>query len=143
MLNHSPTSPFLSLSQAVLTQQDVADAQHTAQLAFVPVSLLIPPLSGGSAQRCQPFALCSTPLGHFSGQDHLKSLCKGWAGGKISAETSHRNATVPSVGKTGRSKGDVPGSSHHSAMETNLTSILEDTGSIPGLAQGVKDPELP
>ena len=35
------------------------------------------------------------------------------------------------------------GSSHHGSAVTKLTSVPEDVGLIPGLAQWVKDPVLP
>ena len=43
----------------------------------------------------------------------------------------------------GISKKIATGSSHHGAVEKNLTRNHEDVGSIPGIAQWVKDPALP
>ena len=40
-------------------------------------------------------------------------------------------------------KAGILGSSHHGSTIVNLTSIHEDTGSIFGLSQWVKDPVLP
>ena len=69
----------------------------------------------------------SLGIGQFPGSIQTRS--QTWAAPDSYPKLLYRRKNLPL------------GSSHHGSVETNLTS--EDAGSIPGLAQWVKEPVLP
>ena len=60
----------------------------------------------------------------------------------LSVDHSLRMPLTPSMGSK-NSLSESFWSSHCGAVETNLTSVHEDVGVIPGLTQWVRDPVLP
>ena len=82
------------------------------------------------------YELGNTPSQEFTGKDHgpeARSWAQGW----------YVLAKGRACSRGPRHKTLHQGSSHCGAVETNMTSIREDSGSIPGLTQWVKDLVLP
>lgn len=69
---------------------------------------------------------------------HVATEMTGWQ-----KKEEQRNMGARGMETEETLKRDMLRSFHHGSAETNLTSIPEDTGSIPDLFQCIKDPELP